>query len=149
MDNRDIYISALAEEKTRLQEELSHIRRSAAIFDVARERTRQVNAEGWTPEHDDAHQDRSLALAGACYAMFASVSDSARASTDLPAGLAAEGEDIHGWSAWLGIWPWERRFWKPTDRRRDLIKAAALIVAEIERIDRAAPSPTLKEEAGE
>jgi hypothetical protein len=29
--------------------------------------------------------------------------------------------------------------WKPEDRRRDLIRAAALLVAEIERLDRATP----------
>ena len=33
-------------------------------------------------------------------------------------------------------WPWVRRWWKPTDRRRDLVKAGALILAEIERLDR-------------
>lgn len=27
-------------------------------------------------------------------------------------------------------------WWKPTNRRRDLVKAAALILAEIERLDR-------------
>lgn len=136
-DSRDVYIDALAEEKTRLAADLAHLRRSAAIVDVARERTRQVNSEGWTSEHDDAHGDGSIALAGACYAMFAAVSDEARASTDMPAGLTTDGEPITGWAAWLSIWPWERRFWKPTDRRRDLVKAAALLIAEIERIDRA------------
>jgi hypothetical protein len=29
-------------------------------------------------------------------------------------------------------------WWKPTNRRRDLVKAGALILAEIERLDRAA-----------
>ena len=28
-------------------------------------------------------------------------------------------------------WPWYSRWWKPTSDRRDLIKAAALLVAEI------------------
>jgi len=32
---------------------------------------------------------------------------------------------------------WAREWWKPKDRRRDLIRAAALIVAEIERLDHA------------
>ena len=136
-DSRDVYIDALAEEKTRLAADLAHLRRSAAIVDVARERTRQVNSEGWTSEHDDAHGDGSIAFAGVCYAMFVVVSDEARASTDMPAGLTTDGEPITGWAAWLSIWPWERRFWKPTDRRRDLVKAAALLIAEIERIDRA------------
>ncbi|MBY5804125.1 hypothetical protein [Rhizobium leguminosarum] len=78
-----------------------------------------------------------MALAGACYAMFASVSDEARSSTEMPAELTVDRQPINGWSAWFSIWPWERRFWKPTERRRDLVKAAALIIAEIERLDRA------------
>ncbi|KQV28517.1 hypothetical protein ASC97_04070 [Rhizobium sp. Root1203] len=108
-----------------------------AVQDVFAERRRQMEAEGWTPEHDDAHDDRSLALAGACYAMFASISDSARASTTMPEGLTVDSQPIIGWSAWLSIWPWSRSWWKPTDRRRDLVKAAALIIAEIDRLDRA------------
>lgn len=109
-----------------------------AASDVLAERARQVNAEGWTPEHDDQHGDGSMALAAACYAMFASVSDEARAATDLPGELTTTGRSIHGWSAWLEIWPWARSWWKPKDRRRDLVRAAALILAEIERLDRAA-----------
>lgn len=37
-------------------------------------------------------------------------------------------------------WPlsWAKSWLKPKDRRRDLIRAAALIIAEIERLDRAA-----------
>lgn len=112
--------------------------RSAAAADVLAERLRQVEAEGWTSEHDDAHSDRSMALAGACYAMFAAAGDRARASTEMPAGLTVHSKRIEGWAAWLEIWPWERSWWKPTDRRRDLVKAAALIIAEIERLDRAA-----------
>ncbi|WP_018516432.1 hypothetical protein [Rhizobium leguminosarum] len=109
---------------------------SQAAIDVAAERRRQVEAEGWTPAHDDKHSDRSMALAGACYAMFAAASDSARSSTEMPAGLTRTGKSINGWSAWLELWPWERQWWKPSDRRRDLVKAAALIIAEIERLDR-------------
>jgi hypothetical protein len=51
------------------------------------------------------------------------------------------GKPLSGWASWLQIWPWDRKWWKPTDRRRDLVKAAALILAEIERLDRA----TIKE----
>ncbi|NKJ43681.1 hypothetical protein [Novosphingobium sp. SG720] len=36
------------------------------------------------------------------------------------------------------VWPWDDEHFKLTNPRRDLIKAAALIVAEIERLDRAA-----------
>jgi len=33
-------------------------------------------------------------------------------------------------------WPWDPKWWKPKDRRRDLVRAAALIIAEIDRHDR-------------
>ncbi|MFN3833444.1 MAG: hypothetical protein ACK4SQ_14560, partial [Allorhizobium sp.] len=39
----------------------SHVVASAAAADVLAERRRQVEAEGWTPAHDDAHKDCSLA----------------------------------------------------------------------------------------
>lgn len=91
------------------------------IDEIAAERERQVLAEGWTSEHDDAHQNCEMPKAAACYALHAS-------------GFKSE--------AIMELWPkaWGSRWWKPTTRRRDLIKAAALIVAEIERLDRAALS---------
>ena len=36
-------------------------------------------------------------------------------------------------------WPWDEQWWKPTTVRRDLVKACALALAEIERLDRTAP----------
>lgn len=81
--------------------------------DVLSERQRQINAEGWTPEHDDAHTDGALAKAAACYA--ANAGDQRIPKT----------------------WPWQARFWKPGATRRMLVKSGALILAEIERLDRA------------
>jgi len=34
------------------------------------------------------------------------------------------------------IWPWAEHWWKPRTPRENLIRAAALIISEIERIDR-------------
>lgn len=104
-----------------------------AARDVLAERQRQMNAEGWTPEHDDTHDHGEMARAAACYAWVASLSDTGREYHAVP----------DQWPSDLGagLWPaaWKRRWWKPTDRRRDLVKAGALILAEIERLDRAAP----------
>ena len=36
------------------------------------------------------------------------------------------------------VGPWDGKGWQPTTYRRNLVKAGALIVAEIERLDRAA-----------
>jgi len=82
-------------------------------WDVLNERLRQISQEGWTPEHDDAHTGGELALAGAYYA---NVTARATPTTE---------------------WPWDLSWYKPTNKRRDLVKAAALIIAEIERLDRA------------
>ena len=96
---------------------------------IARERARQALEEGWTPEHDDGHVNGELARAGACYA--------------LPAGLRRK--EI--WAAPLIdlLWPFAPDWWKPghehprayDDRIRELVKAGALIAAEIDRLLRA------------
>ena len=84
-----------------------------AAHDVLVERRRQIEVEGWTPEHDDAeHLPNELALAAASYI------------------CADEGD------APPAIWPWDRSWWKPSTPRRNLVKAGALILAEIERLDR-------------
>jgi hypothetical protein len=36
-----------------------------------------------------------------------------------------------------GFWLWEKKWWKPSSPRKDLVKAAALLIAEIDRIDTA------------
>lgn len=93
------------------------------LAEIDEERFRQITDEGWTPEHDDSHADGALALAAAAYAQHAGSSDSTREFRERHSSAP-----VH--------WPWDRAWFKPTDRRRDLIKAAALIVAEIERLDR-------------
>jgi hypothetical protein len=91
----------------------------SAIDDIAAERKRQIEVEGWTPEHDDGHIDGELAVAAACYAV-----------DPRPLAAAAMSE------IFMRLWPRNTAWWKSTTRRRDLVKAGALIVAEIERLDR-------------
>lgn len=90
------------------------------INEIEAERKRQGWDEGWTPEHDDAHKDGEMAAAAAAYALLASHSGYDR-------------QKAYWRPDW---WPWDLKWWKPKDRRRDLVRAAALIVAEIERLDR-------------
>lgn len=96
-----------------------------AALDVLAERKRQIDKEGWTLEHDDSHVtefgEPEIAIAAACYAM---------------AGVLKDSDIVSTW------WPWDVASWKPTNPRRNLIKAAALILAEIERLDRAAIAAT-------
>ena len=96
---------------------------------IAAERQRQIDAEGWTPEHDDEHKAGELSIAACCYAEV------------LPNNFT------RGFNA-PSAWPWSHRFsnpsWKPkssghaNDPKRiaDLVRAGALIAAEIERLQR-------------
>lgn len=89
---------------------------SQAAADVLTERRRQIDVEGWTLGHDDQNRIGAMARAAACYAECAFAIDNSYVPMK---------------------WPFHLSWWKPTTPRRDLVKAAALILAEIERLDRA------------
>lgn len=95
---------------------------------IAAERQRQMTKEGWTLEHDDTHTGGELAEAAACYA----------ASAARKPGDQRGNEKIMAVIQF--VWPdsWDWAWWKPKDRRADLVRAGALIAAEIDRLDRAA-----------
>jgi hypothetical protein len=96
------------------------------IEQITAERQRQIDVEGWTPEHDDAHRESELVAAALCYASCAA--QQARGQQ-----VATDNILVH--------WPWERSWWKPGDDPiRNLEKAGALIAAEIDRLKRL-PSP--------
>lgn len=95
-----------------------------ALNDVAEEVLRQVHVEGFDAEHDDQYRGGQLALAGAAYAICAAVQTvegPTNTITHLP----------------LRLWPWSIAWWKPKDLRRNLVRAAALIIAQIRAFDRA------------
>lgn len=98
------------------------------LEEISAERRRQIEVEGFTPqEHDDAHAEGELATAASTYAQYASSAQMHAAGLGFSRGGYAPAR-----------WPWLAAWWKPQDRRRDLVKAAALLVAEIERLDRQA-----------
>lgn len=106
---------------------------SRASQDVVAERQRQIKVEGWTDKHDDQHEDGGLAFAAACYALHAGAEAAIAANAASPVG----NDYLRSIQALIPrMWPWNARWWKPSDRRRNLIKAGALILAEIERLDR-------------
>ena len=79
---------------------------------ITDERKRQIEKEGFTSEHDDTHINGELSQAAICYAQSHRVA--------VPYG-----------------WPWANEWWKPSDKKVDnLVKAGALIAAEIDRLNR-------------
>lgn len=90
---------------------------SPAFMDVLTERRRQVAEEGYSPESDAELTDYQLPRAAACYVLAAS-------------GVARHKVTL--------FWPFAQPMKVAEQRRRNLIKAAALILAELERLDREA-----------
>lgn len=102
---------------------------------IAAERRRQVEGESWTSSHDDGHDSGELALAAACYA----IESAGRSSVEYRLGHAG-GLEVNVDTAGL-YWPWTKEWWKPTTEIRNLVKAGALIAAEIDRRLRAGEEP--------
>ena len=88
---------------------------------IAEERKRQIEKEGWTPEHDDQHKEWELSCAAQHY-------------------IDAAAAKFFGMLDWKRLpfgWPWSVDWWKPSeDPIRNLAKAGALIAAEIDRLQR-------------
>lgn len=114
---------------------------------IAAERQRQIDVEGWTPEHDDEHDDGSLAMAACCYAAPAKI----YTKEDFANSLSFD-------DPWRWEDHWDKRFGYGSTRaggedeganfrpdpetynngeRLDLLtKSGALIAAEIDRLVR-------------
>jgi len=95
----------------------NNLRTEDGVSLIAAERQRQIDVEGYTVEHDAQHPEQ-MARAAASYATPA-------ADRRMEYGVPE-------------LWPWTPDFWKPTpdDRVRELVKAGALIAAEIDRLNR-------------
>lgn len=94
---------------------------------IAAERQRQIEKEGYTSAHDDKHEGKAqMAFAAAAYA--------------IPA-IDERNAPVETVRFRTHFWPWSIGYFKPTpnDRVRELVKAGALIAAEIDRLQRAAP----------
>lgn len=92
---------------------------SRACIDVIAERRRQVDL-GFNAEHDDGYTFGELIEAAISYLFH----------TVCPQDTRPEG--VPEW------WPWSADWWKPRTDRDNLVRAAALVLAEIERRDRLA-----------
>ncbi|EEA3739708.1 hypothetical protein J5047_003379 [Salmonella enterica] len=89
-----------------------------ALRDVIAERQRQISVKGWTPEHDDTYIGCELAAAAISYI-----------------------EPVEAENYWPA--DWHDGSFRPSDYRRNLVKATALLVAELERLDRISATSAL------
>lgn len=80
---------------------------------AASERRRQVFEEGFSLEEDRKYKEGELSSCAACYAI---------------GSLDKHGVDLRA------FWPFSLAWWKPRSRKENLVKAAALILAELECI---------------
>ena len=78
---------------------------------IALERQRQIDEEGYTIEGDKKYQRDQLVYAALSYLL----------ALDEKCSMPL-------------TWPWTERYWKPRKRISNLIRAGALICAEIDRL---------------
>ncbi|MGY4727929.1 ead/Ea22-like family protein [Burkholderia pyrrocinia] len=114
--NPDTILRLLLERRTAIEAAAHTMSDTAAIRDVISERRRQIVDECRTASQDDTLDECELAAAAACYAIGS--------------------RDISTCSDCRALWPWPAQWWKPSTARANLVKAGALILAEIERLDR-------------
>jgi len=105
---------------------------------ISKERRRQVEKEGYAAEHDDEHDEGELALAAVCYAS--------------PQRIYILDERARAFM-FIDPWPWDAQWDKRytyesgntlpepgkytrKERIKFLVKAGALLAAEIDRLQR-------------
>lgn len=120
---------------------------------IAAERQRQIEIEGWTATHDDkGHQIGELCSAAHCYIVAGDCLANGKELMgdeyhDTPAGLKQEILDNKFGNACA--WPWDEDWLKISDDPiRNLVKAGALVAAEIDRLQRKSPNAEVSDVRG-
>ena len=97
---------------------MNNMERDMILSEIDAERQRQITKHDYDAAHDATHVDGELAMAAASYALanttFTQTAENVWPFRDHDTGLIG---------------------YKPRSRHANLIRAAALIVAEIERLD--------------
>ena len=103
---------------------------------ITAERQRQIDTEGWTPEHDDKHARGELAIAASCYASPEPIKAKRHFPPQCNCRSVGECSHLFGKSRWVDPWPWAEKWDKRSrhSRLRQLEIAGALIAAEIDRL---------------
>lgn len=92
----------------------------AGLADVVAERIAQIEANGFTLAHDEGHHPAQLAAGAASYL---------NTGIDQLNGIEHDPQDP------ADTWPWEREAWRPGDARTNIVKALAIGLAVLDRLD--------------
>ena len=98
----------------KLHERLTSMNATTGTYMIAVERERQVKDEGYNAEHDQVHTPMTLARAAVSYILCNDENKRKVAKTT--------------------YWPWEDKYYKPRDMKRNLVRAGALVAAAIDRL---------------
>jgi hypothetical protein len=120
--------------KTKVEQPLAN----CGVMLIAEERARQIDSEGWSYAHDDQHDQRELARAALAYvAQYVHRAWVFTNELGMP-GIRDNPEAHYRKEEAPDSWPWDEKYWKPKSPLHDLVKAGALIAAEIDRLQRSA-----------
>ena len=112
---------------------------SRVLAEVYAARERQIYERGFDAAHDDAHQYGELGDAAMC--LLAAGSGGSGSAGRAGAAQTDGDADVSGIS-----WPWDYELWEKLaaqSKREAFLAAIALLVAEVERMDRL-PQPLLR-----
>ena len=98
----------------KLHERLTSVHATTGAYMIAVERERQIKDEGYNAEHDQVHEPMTLARAAVSYILCNDEKNRKIAKTT--------------------YWPWEDKYYKPRDMKRNLVRAGALVAAAIDRL---------------
>lgn len=107
-----------------------------ALLGLAKERMRQITVEGWSTEHDDKHTECELSTAAACYALAHLPRGFKLTKAAMRSPTIRHREENDARRVPPHSWPWSGEWWKPKSPHRNLVRAGALILAELARIQR-------------
>lgn len=108
---------------------------------IKEERLKQI-AKGYDAGHDDEHRNGEISQAAGCYLSVASAQIRGASAKEFPVEVFLYGEGEFQW-------PWEEEFYRPDEFAiQNLAKAAALIVAEMERLQRTVTHPNWAQKKG-
>ena len=87
---------------------------------IQKERERQIEEEGWTEEHDKHHTTEEFIKAAIAYLMY---------------NIDSKVTD-YKYVAKVSWWPWDKQWYKPKTKLRNLVRAGALIAAAIDKLQK-------------